>query len=277
MSRVLPILLLVVSSHVGARELPDFTRDAAEVFEGVEATLIVSDASGATVAVFNPGRAALRFTPASTFKIPNSLIGLETGVITGLDFRLTRDPARDPEQPWWPASWKGEVPLPTAFGESVVWFYQEVARRVGLERMEQALDRFAYGNRDIGGGIDQFWLRGNLRISAEEQIDFLRRMHRGELGVTPRALQIVRDILKIEEGEGYVLSGKTGTGNVGGGKMIGWLVGFATVRGDLYYYALNVEGERVWEEWQRERRVEAVRRLLIRKLLDSRASAASCH
>src|SRR5690606_26270393 len=126
-----------------------------------------------------------RFLPASTFKIPNSLIALETGIASGADFALAWDSTAVPPQPWWPDAWRQpEQTLRSAFQHSVVWYYQELARRIGEERMATYVAQFDYGNHDIGGGIDQFWLDGALRISPMEQVAFLQRFYQGDLGIS---------------------------------------------------------------------------------------------
>src|SRR4029453_18482408 len=115
--------------------------------------------------------------PASTFKIPNSLIALETGVV--------EDPDKDVFK--WDGvtrsieAWNKDHTLRSAIAVSAVPVYQEIARRIGAERMQKYLDLMEYGNRDIGGGIDQFWLTGNLRIDPIQQIDFVDRLRRGVL------------------------------------------------------------------------------------------------
>src|SRR5690606_13676973 len=98
--------------------------------------------------------------------------------------------------------------LASAFPASAVWFYQEVARRVGEERMAEWVGRLGYGNGETSGGIDRFWLDGGLRISADEQVEFLRRLNRGELPVSERSARIVRDIMRMEETGTYTLRGK---------------------------------------------------------------------
>jgi beta-lactamase class D len=191
----------------------------------------------------NPERAATRFLPASTYKIPNTLIALETGVAGGADFALAWDSTTAPRQAWWPASWARDHTLATALPNSVVWFYQEIARRVGAERMQSWLDRFGYGNADISGGIDTFWLTGGLRISPDEQVDFLRRFYSGELGVSERSTELAKRLLVLEETPTYRLSGKTGWAGLGeqGEPEVGWLVGYLERGSDVYFYATNVE------------------------------------
>jgi len=113
--------------------------------------------------------------------------------------------------------------------------------------MQNYVDQFDYGNRDLGGGIDQFWLYGDLKISPNEQVKFLERMYSEELGVSEESTQVVKDILVLEEMHSYRLSGKTGTADVTSTRELAWLVGFVERDNDVWFYALNMEGEQVWE------------------------------
>ncbi len=238
------------------------TVDLSRFFTGMDGTFVVWDSATRTTRIHDPDRAATRFLPASTFKIPNSLIALETGVVDGPEFALTRDPGKAPEQPWWPASWRGDHTLRSAIRNSVVWYYQEVARRIGPERMQAWLRRLRYGNEDLSGGIDRFWLDGALRISALEQVDFLNRLLDGRLPVSARSRGIVRDILLLEEAPDYRLYGKTGTASVSATRELGWLVGWVERGERRDVFALNVEGETVWEDWPPHRRADLVRAIL---------------
>jgi beta-lactamase class D len=167
-----------------------------------------------------------------------------------------------PPEPWWPRSWRRDQVLRTAFQNSVYWFYQEVARRIGEDRMQDYLRRFDYGNQDVGGGLDQFWLRGDLRISPYEQVEFLERFYTGNLGLSARTTQVVKEVMVLEDGASYRLSGKTGTAEVTPTRELGWLVGFVETGDRVVFYALNMEGERVWEDWPPHERTDLVRQLL---------------
>lgn len=252
-----------VRAEVPSRDEGSVVRpDLAKYFEGVEGAFVLYDPDGARYVRYNPERARDRFLPASTFKIPNSLIALDAGVVPDADRVLAWDSTVAPRQAWWPASWSRSHDMRSAFSNSAVWYYQELARRIGAERMQRHLDRFGYGNRDLSGGIDRFWLSGGLRISPDEQVDFLRRFYQGELGASPRSTQAVKEIMVLETTPEYRLSGKTGTAELSAERELGWLVGYVERAGKVYYYALNVEGDDVWEEWNRERRVEVVKRIL---------------
>ena len=184
---------------------------------------------------YNPQRCGTRFIPASTFKIPNTLIGLETGVVTGKDFTLKWDGVkrRIPD-------WNQDLDLKTAFRVSAFWFYQEIARRVGEKRMKQYLTQMNYGNGDIGGGIDQFWLTGKLAISPEEQVAFLRKLYGNQLPFSRRSVDLVKEVMILEDTLGYTLRGKTGWAD-SPDQNIGWLVGYLEQNGNVYFFATNVE------------------------------------
>lgn len=235
--------------------------DLSRFFAGVDGAFVLHDPQTGRTVRHNPERSRTRFLPASTFKIPNSLIALETGVVPGAEFTLAWDSTRAPRQAWWPAAWSRSNDLHSAFQNSVVWYYQELARRIGPERMRAHLARFRYGNQEIGGGIDQFWLRGELRISPDEQIDFLQRFYTGQLGVSERSTEIVKKIMVLEETPEYRLSGKTGTAQLDGGTNLAWLVGYVERQDRVYYYALNLQGpgDAVWD---RARRVTVTKEIL---------------
>jgi beta-lactamase class D len=176
--------------------------------------------------------------PASTFKIPNSLIALETGVVGDPDKDIFKwdGVVRGIE------AWNRDHTMRTAIAASAVPVYQEIARRIGAERMKKYLDQFEYGNCDIGGGIDQFWLTGNLRIDPVEQIDFVDRLRRGVLPVSKRSQDLVRDILPVTKVGDTVIRAKSGLLGAEQGKpSLGWMVGWAEKGSAQTVFALNMD------------------------------------
>jgi beta-lactamase class D len=194
---------------------------------------------------YNEARCREQFSPFSTFKIPNSLIGLDTGVIADAEFAMKWDekkyPAfnRDtlPFSAWWQ-----EHTLRTAFQRSVVWYYRELALKVGEKRMKEYVRKLRYGNGDASGPLNGFWLGSSLRISADEQVDFLKRFYRGELPVSKRSAAILKEVMTLEETPDYRLSGKTGGGPLGEGRYLGWFVGYVETKGNTYFFATEIEG-----------------------------------
>lgn len=220
-------------------EYPDLTAPFGEI----EGAFVLLDPQAGRLVVHDSARAWTRFRPASTFKIANTLIALETGVASGPDFALAWDSVAAPRQGWWPGSWARDQTLRTALPASVVWYYQELARRTGPERMRSYLARFAYGNEDISGGIDQFWLTGGLGVSPVEQVEFLRRFYFEELGVSARSTEIAKELLVLEKTPEYRLSGKSGWAGLGepGTPQVGWLVGYLERGDDVYFFATKIE------------------------------------
>jgi beta-lactamase class D len=176
--------------------------------------------------------------PASTFKIPNSLIALETGVVQDPDKDVFRwDGVKRSIE-----AWNRDHTLRSAIAASAVPVYQEIARRVGPERMQKYVDLFEYGNRDIGGGIDQFWLTGNLRIDPVQQVDFVDRLRRGALPISKRSQDLVRDILPVTKVGDTVIRAKSGLLGAEIGKpSLGWMVGWAEKGEARTVFALNMD------------------------------------
>lgn len=186
---------------------------------------------------YNPDHCQKRFIPASTFKIFNSLVALETKAIANENIIIPWDGVVNNEF----LEWNQDQTMRTAFKRSVVWFYQELARRVGNERMRKYIQASGYGNQDIGDKVDTFWLKGKLRISPEEQIKFLVMLYKENLPFAPAVMQTVKDIMVIDRQEHYTLRGKTGWGrDVDGMKNIGWYVGYLERDHNVYFYTLNI-------------------------------------
>jgi beta-lactamase class D len=202
---------------------------------GVRGTLVIHEPQRDRFLVFNEARARQRFLPASTFKIPNALIALEVGSI-----RDQHEVFRWDRKPKLRRVWERDHTLDTGMRESVVWMYQEIARRTGKARMKEWLAKFEYGNQDIGGAIDNFWLQGGLRVSAMEQVEFLRKLREGRLPVSQRSSRLVRNALVFERTPGYTIYAKTGTtGTVR--EPVAWWVGWVERQGrPAAYFAMNL-------------------------------------
>jgi beta-lactamase class D len=203
---------------------------------GLEGSFVLLDRRRGELVGSNRERALSRFTPASTFKIANSLIGLSVGAVASVDTVL---PYRSDAPPFSPA-WEKDMGLREAIVVSNVPIYQELARRIGLGRMQAAVDRLGYGNRQIGSVVDSFWLRGPLAISAVEQTLFLDRLARQALPFPRQAQRAVREITLVERGPGWELHAKTGWQN-GPNPGVGWWVGWVERQGVAHPFALNLD------------------------------------
>ncbi|MFK7784329.1 MAG: penicillin-binding transpeptidase domain-containing protein [Crocinitomicaceae bacterium] len=174
--------------------------------------------------------------PASTFKIPNSIIALETGVMENDSTISYWD-----GEPRFFSSWEQDLYFRDAFHYSCVPCYQEIARNIGVGRMKQYTDDFNFGDLVFDStSIDQFWLEGDSKITQFEQIDFLQRFRNKELPISERTHRIMSRMMIIEQNEEYVLRGKTGW-SVQNDIDNCWFVGYVEADEDTYYFATNLQ------------------------------------
>lgn len=203
----------------------------------VNGTLVIYDVQKNGYWLHNAGRAAERFYPASTFKIFNSLIGLSEGVVKNADEVFYRYGG----EPVYLESWKADASLRSAIKLSQVPAYKELARRIGAERMQANIKKLHYGNESIGSKIDSFWLEGPLKISALEQVKLLTALARRQLPYPQKAQQQVCDITVLKQTDACTLHGKTGWAADNIKTPIGWFVGWAETKDNLYVFAMNMD------------------------------------
>ncbi|MEP0548974.1 MAG: penicillin-binding transpeptidase domain-containing protein [Rhodothermales bacterium] len=214
------------------------TADLAAFFpDSTEGAFVLYDAQTGVTTRYNPERAAERRTPASTFKIFNSLVALDAGAVAD-EHEIVEWDGVDRGS----AGWNESQDLETAFQRSSVWVYRELARRVGRDTLQAALDREGYGNASIGDEVDLFWLDGSLRISPDEQVAFLRRLQAGETGFSDRAEAIVKRIMIADTTAGAVVRGKTGWAR-SEEENLGWWVGWIEQGEGVHFFATLVESD----------------------------------
>jgi len=238
-------LLAVVPAGTAAGRWQERS-DWAQFFQraGVAGTLVVVDQRGGADShlVYGAERAQMRFIPASTFKIPHALFALDAGIVRD-EFQVFRwdGTKRDIE------SWNRDQDLRSSMRNSAVWVYQQFARELGEERERQYLRKISYGNADPSGGIDTFWLSGNLRISAEEQVAFLQRLYRNELPFRVEHQRLVKDVMIVEADRNWILRAKTGwLGRVQ--PQVGWWVGWVEWPEGPVFFAINIDMPRGAED-----------------------------
>ena len=183
------------------------------------------------------------YLPASTFKIVNSLIGIETGRIVNEKMVIKWDgiihefPKGDTVD-----AWNKDLTMEEAFKVSAVPYYQEVARRIGKDTMQFWLDSLKYGTRKIKTEIDQFWLDNSLKITPDEEMGLVKKLYFSQLPFQKRTQDIVKKVMLQESNSNYSLSYKTGTGFRENGNAIGWIVGWIEENRHPYFFVLNLEG-----------------------------------
>jgi|694.fasta_scaffold02527_13 beta-lactamase class D len=180
----------------------------------------LADNSHEQVYYYNLNRLSTRYSPASTFKIVNSLIGLETNVANDEDFIIRWDGKVHERE-----EWNKDMSMREAFKVSCVPYYQELARRIGMIDMKQWIDSIKYGNKQTGSVVDNFWLNDTLQISPDEQVGFMKKLYFDKLPFSQRSMRIVRSMMLQEDSTNYKLYYKTGT-NTNQQLTSAWLVGF---------------------------------------------------
>ena len=177
-----------------------------------------------------------RNLPASTFKITNSIIALETGVVENDSTLLKRNGEKRRFK-----NWEQDLILRDAFHFSCVPCYQEIARKVGENKMNKFLKKLDYGNMKVdSSNLDLFWLEGESSITQFQQINFLKRLYQSELPISERTEMIMKRMIVIEDTDDYKLSGKTGW-SIRNGNNNGWFVGYVETQSKIYFFATNVE------------------------------------
>jgi beta-lactamase class D len=178
------------------------------------------------------------YSPASTFKIVNGLIGLQTGVITDDSMVIKWDGVTRFNE-----EWNRDLNFLQAFRASAVPYFQEVARRIGKDTMRRWLDSLSYGNRRIGGAVDSFWLDGSLTITPDEQLGLVKRLYFNQLPFHQINQERVKRAMLLEDKPEYRLAYKTGWTGWDSVKRrhIGWVVGWVEENKHPYFFALNLE------------------------------------
>ncbi|MGL4524357.1 MAG: class D beta-lactamase [Spirochaetia bacterium] len=198
----------------------------------INATFILYDSDRLVSA--NVERAKTPFIPASTFKIPHSLIGLTTAVIPDEESLFYIYDG----SPVYLSSWARDMNLADAIQTSNVLAYQHLARLIGSKRMKEHLQKLNYGNKEVGNVIDIFWLEGPLKISAIEQVEFLKRLANKTLPYPSEIQVMVAEIIEIDRSKDWILYGKTGWSTI---DNIGWFVGWLEKGKSIYPFAFNMD------------------------------------
>ncbi len=222
---------------------------------GVEGSIIISALDGKHDYQVNPERVKNAYLPASTFKIPNTLIALDEGAISDPDEIFKWD-----GKIRFVDSWNQDHSLRTAFPASVVWFYQELASRVGNDAYLKQLSDLHYGNMQTGPELTTFWLDGDLRISSLEQIAFLKRLYRNELPYKPEHVKLLKELMIVEQTDAYIIRAKTGWATRTEGQH-GWYVGYLEKNDAVWFFATNIEITADKARFRQEITMEALRRL----------------
>ena len=176
------------------------------------------------------------YLPASTFKIVNSLIGLQTGIISSDSMVIKWDGIKRNVD-----EWNKDLTMYEAFRVSSLPYYQEVARRIGKDTMQYWLDLLGYGTKKITTHVDSFWIDNSMKITPDEELGLVKRLYFGQLPFHRYNQEIVKRAMMFEDNSNYKLAYKTGWGFNERGNNIGWVVGWIEENRHPYFFVLNIE------------------------------------
>ncbi|HQW42634.1 MAG: class D beta-lactamase [Chitinophagaceae bacterium] len=203
----------------------------------VEGCFALMDNGTGKFTVHNLGRYRdSSYLPASTFKIVNSLIGLQTGKISSDSMVIKWDGVKRRVE-----EWNRDLTMYDAFRVSAVNYYQEVARRIGKDTMQLWLDSLRYGTKKITSTIDSFWLDNSLKISPDEELGLVKRLYFDQLPFFKSYQETVKRTMLFENNANYRLGYKTGWGFTEKGHALGWVVGWIEENNHPYFFVLNIE------------------------------------
>ena len=207
-------------------------KEVEEVFKKykVEGTIVIKKKKKKKIHIYNDKRASELFSPASTFKIPHSLIALNEGIVKKDSVIVWDKKIREYE------SWNKDQILLTAFKSSCVWCYQEFASKIGVEKYKKYLKELNYGNKKIGDDVTRFWLDESLEITTFEQIKFLKRFYTNNLPFKIEDINLLKEIMIDEKNENYTIRAKTGWE-----WKYGWYVGYVETKDDVWFFSTNID------------------------------------
>jgi beta-lactamase class D len=240
------LLLLACLTATPVQTIAVFRRTSAatdnDVFRGFTGTFVVRDDRGLVDVSYNVERADFRFSPCSTFKLPFAVMFLENGIVRDPAAVVKYEPRLAAGLMSGPPGTAHDQTLTSAFHESANWYFDTVSRSLDRAVVEQFTTRAGYGNADVRDAAEQgsYWYDGRLRISANEQVRFLQRLHNGELGVSARTTGLIKQVAQAEETPRWRLAGKTGAcKGVGEEATTHWYVGWVEKADNTYYFALQ--------------------------------------
>lgn len=202
------------------------------------------------------------YIPASTFKIPHSLIALDLGIVRNKNTIFKWNGKKRDYK-----IWQQDLTFKQAFDYSCVPCYQEIAQKVGEKRINEFVNKFNYGAMDINAdNIDKFWLVGDSRISQFDQINFLKRLYLSKLPILKKSEQIFKDLFIVKQVDDYTIRAKTGLSTTNG-NYNGWYVGYVEKQNNVYFFATNISPQgkylKTFNKKRKELTIKALKQLAI--------------
>ncbi|WP_163581416.1 BlaR1 family beta-lactam sensor/signal transducer [Gracilibacillus saliphilus] len=210
--------------------------DLSTFFSGYDGTFVLYDLQKAQYLIYNKDKSVLRVSPNSTYKVYSALFALESGVITPQHTSMEWDEKTYPHE-----TWNQNQNLFTAMENSVTWYFQKLDKKIGKERIQANFEKIKYGNQNVSGRIEDYWLESSLKISPIEQVQTLKDFYTNQYGFNEKNVELIKDAIKLETKGHVTLYGKTGTGTVNDKNVNGWFIGYVETKSNTYFFATNIE------------------------------------
>jgi bla regulator protein BlaR1 len=222
--------------HIDVKDRQVLYENLSTYFTGAEGSFVLLSLKENRYHIYNEEKSMLRVSPDSTYKIYSALIGLEEKVITPGDSAMKWNGKQNEYK-----EWNRDQTLDTAMKHSVNWYFQDLDRKIGEDTLATYLERLNYGNKDLSGGVGNYWLESSLKISPVEQVELLRTFYINEQYFNPVNVETVKSALTLEKNGDSMLYGKTGTGIINGETVNGWFIGFVETNDDTWFFATNIQ------------------------------------
>ncbi|MGE6376261.1 BlaR1 family beta-lactam sensor/signal transducer [Peribacillus muralis] len=214
-------------------------KDYSSFFDKLTASAVIYDTKMKQYTIYNKEESTTRFNPTSTYKIFSALFALDSGIISKDNSLENWDGTIYPYR-----EWNEDQDLFSAMESSSSWYFQKLDHQMGKKKLQNYFKQIHYGNRDLSGDISNYWLDGSLKISPVEQVDMLKKFYDNEFSFEPSNIQTVKDSILLEESNGKLLSGKTGTTGVNGENVSGWFIGYVETSDNTFFFAFHIQGEK---------------------------------
>ncbi|WP_313430832.1 BlaR1 family beta-lactam sensor/signal transducer [Siminovitchia terrae] len=213
--------------------------DLSSYFNGYSGSFVLYDSATKNYQIYNQKKSEQRVSPNSTYKIYSALFALEENIISVKNDKQNWDGTVYPFK-----AWNKSHDLSTALSNSVNWYFQNLDRKMGKKQLQYYLHKIKYGNENLAGKLDSYWIQSSLKISPIEQVQLLYELDENTFGFNEENIRAVKNAIFIDKQKSGQLYGKTGTGMINEKHVNGWFIGFVKQEGRTYYFALNIQSEK---------------------------------
>lgn len=230
MLKIFMIMILCFTNYLFAND-----KDFEKIFNKnkIDGTIVLESLKTNKKFIYNKERANLLLSPASTFKIPHTLIALNEKTVTQDSIIVWDKTDKGME------NWNKDQTLSSAFKSSCVWCYKEFTKKIEKQKYETYLNQLSYGNKIIGADLSEFWLDGSLKITTFQQIDFLKKLYKNDLPFEQKNIDILKEIMIDEKTEEFTIRAKSGWSTRFESES-GWYVGYIELKDDVWFFATNL-------------------------------------